>query len=269
MIPLEAVPDSEKDWRADSDGLVLDLVDPSLYPIVFGRTMGKVSGSDTAMILEPPQFEDTNPKFVSKRFQWLPSDFSVDADGKVTLASPYINNIHPIRHRELYSVIPEVLQYAVPMFERVLSDLLRPLLPMRVASSAGHSSSSEEGTIDCIWEYDGYCEAESEDEDAFNDDPEGWYTRQEFSTPDARKEYRGDLEIIGDQVSLKGRTLQVIVRLANIVLTPERPEYPGGRWHVEGMWWPCSYTGVGAEPGNSQGMRNDMIVSSFVYVSFE
>ena len=36
-------------------------------------------------------------------------------------------------------------------------------------------------------------------------------------------------------VSLRGSTLQVIVKLANIILTPENPKYPGGSWHVEGM----------------------------------
>jgi hypothetical protein len=31
------------------------------------------------------------------------------------------------------------------------------------------------------------------------------------------------------------RGLQVIVKLANIELTPENPEYQGGTWHVEGQ----------------------------------
>ncbi|KAI9215919.1 hypothetical protein BC828DRAFT_353019, partial [Blastocladiella britannica] len=34
---------------------------------------------------------------------------------------------------------------------------------------------------------------------------------------------------------LKGRQCQVIVKLANIHLTPEDPEYAGGSWHIEGM----------------------------------
>lgn len=29
--------------------------------------------------------------------------------------------------------------------------------------------------------------------------------------------------------------VQVIVKIANIVLTPEKPDYPGGSWHVEGV----------------------------------
>ena len=32
----------------------------------------------------------------------------------------------------------------------------------------------------------------------------------------------------------KGRPLQVIVKLANIEWTPEKPKYEGGSWHVEG-----------------------------------
>ena len=215
MVPLEAVPDSERDWHPGSDGFVLNLVHPSLYPVVYGRTMGKEPGSDTATILgRPKELEDANPKFVSKRFQWLPSDFSVDDNGRVTLTSPYINNVHPIHHKELYSVIPEILQHALPMYERVLSDLLRPLLPMRIVTSGDPGSAGEE-TPDCIWK---------------NSIP---------STPDAKKQYGGDLRVMKNRISLKGRTLQVIVRLTNIILTPERPEYPGGKWHVEGLVKSC------------------------------
>ncbi|KAL0477394.1 hypothetical protein AKO1_005819, partial [Acrasis kona] len=38
-----------------------------------------------------------------------------------------------------------------------------------------------------------------------------------------------------DNVQLDNRKLQVIFKLANIMLTPENPSYPGGSWHVEGM----------------------------------
>ena len=176
--------------------------------------MGRVPGSDTATILESPEPEGVDPKFVSKRFQWIPSDFSVDNHGKVTLTSPYINNVHPTHQKELYSVIPEILQHALPMFERVLSDLLRPLLPMRIGTSDGRGFEGEE-TVDCIWK---------------TGIP---------STPDARKNYSGDLNVTNDQISLKGRTLQVIVKLANIILTPEKPEYPGGKWHAEGLSQSC------------------------------
>ena len=225
MAPLEAVPDSQRDWHPGSDGLVSNLAHPSLYPIVYGRTLGKEPGSDTTVIFPPPELEGIDPRFVSRRFQWIPSDFSVTGDGKVTLTSPYINNIHPIRHKELYSIIPVVLQHALPMFERVLSDLLRPLLPMRVATPSVLRFGGGE-SIDCIWA-----------NGIPNPSPRGeeCYANHNLRTPDAKGKYDGSLQVMNNQISLKGRTLQVFVKLANIVLTPERPEYPGGKWHVEGL----------------------------------
>ncbi|CAF3360537.1 unnamed protein product [Rotaria sp. Silwood1] len=36
-------------------------------------------------------------------------------------------------------------------------------------------------------------------------------------------------------IDLRGRKLQMIVKLANIILTLDNFKYPGGVWHVEGM----------------------------------
>lgn len=33
----------------------------------------------------------------------------------------------------------------------------------------------------------------------------------------------------------KNQNLQVIVKLANIELTPDKPDYEGGTWHIEGQ----------------------------------
>ena len=236
VAPLEAVPDSEKDWHPGSGGLVLDLVNPSLYPIVYGRTIGKGIGSAaaTVTVLMVPDFGD-DQSFTSQNFQWLPSDFNVDDDGKVTLSSSYINNVHPTQHKELYSVTPEILRHAVPMFERVLSDVIRPLHPMRIVTSGLRGCGGEE-TADCIWENDiPYPNSSSEEE--YDEDPYKWYEKRKFKIPNARGKYDGDLEVMNDRLSLKGRTLQVITKLANIHLTPEKPDYPEGKWHVEGSFW--------------------------------
>lgn len=227
--PLENVPDSEKDWHPGSDGLVLDLVHPSLYPIVYGRSISQGSDFAPAAVLAAPEFDESDFKFASEKFQWLPSDFLVDNDGKVTLISPYINNVHPTQHGDLYSVISEILQSAIPIFEPVLSDLLRPLLPMRIATSDPSRTAA-----DCIWE-NGVPYPNSSSEEEYDDDPEKWMDKRGFTTPDANKCYEGDLQVMKNRISLKGRTLQVIVKLANVVLTPEKPSYPGGKWHVEGL----------------------------------
>ena len=52
--------------------------------------------------------------------------------------------------------------------------------------------------------------------------------------PDSKPSYDGGLDEVKKTVSLRNKTVQVIVKLANIVLTPEKPEYAGGTWHVEG-----------------------------------
>ena len=38
LEPLENVPDEQKDWHPGSDEQVLDIVHPSLYPLVYGAT---------------------------------------------------------------------------------------------------------------------------------------------------------------------------------------------------------------------------------------
>ena len=195
--------------------------------------MGKASGSDTATILQPPAIEDADPNYISLRFQWIPSDFSVNGDGEVTLTSPYINNIHPTRHKELYSVIPEILQRALPMLERVLSDLLQPLLPMRIETSVGRGSGGDQG-VNCIWENGAPYPTPFNEAEFYSNRNTPRYAGHKIRTPDAKGNYDGDLKVLKNRISLKGRTLQIFVKLANIVLTTERPEYPGGKWHVEG-----------------------------------
>ena len=128
VAPLESVPEAAKDWHPGSNDKVLDLVHPSLYPVVYGRTIDRLSREPLR-----PRPSDVPDMFKSERFQWLPSDFYVQNDGTVKLMSPYINNIHPEDHVSLVNVILRVLARAVPMFERVLSDLARERqLPSRL-----------------------------------------------------------------------------------------------------------------------------------------
>ena len=173
----------------------------------------------------PPEYESYS---ISQRFQWLPSDFAVAEDGTVTLVSPYINNVHPQKHAALESVIPELLERAVPLWERVLSDMRRPLLPFRTKSKV-------EGSLpDCLFEDDAL---EEDSDEEYGTDRSAWLSKKDLILPDAKEKYAGDLDIMkAPTVSLKGTTIQCIIKLANIVLTPEKPEYPGGKWHVEGWW---------------------------------
>jgi len=127
-------------------------------------------------------------------------------------------------------VIPKLLERAVPLWERVLSDLRRPLLPFRTKSKV-------EGSLpDCL-----FAEADEPDLDSdeeYDADRDAWLSKKDLSLPDAREKYAGNLDVMKTPtVSLKGTMIQCIIKLANIVLTPEKPEYPGGKWHVEGGWF--------------------------------
>lgn len=222
IIPLESM---ELDWHPGSKGQVLDLVHPSLYPVVYGRSVCKIDDEGAEEVIEAPEEESYA---VSKNFQWLPSDFAISEMGEVTLTSPYINNINQVKHAQLYEVIPRILQRAIPMFERVLSDLQRPLLPWRVETSPrwDYDSYNKVFAPNCIWRGEiEHCEEQDED---------AWFSRQETFPPDTKGPYGGDLDMVRKHVSLHGSTVQCILKLANIVLTPENPKYPGGSWHVEG-----------------------------------
>ena len=91
-----------------------------------------------------------------------------------------------------------------------------------------------------------------------------WYDRQPKKWPDSLPAYDGGLDGVKKTISLRGRTLQLIVKLADIILTPEKPEYPGGKWHVEGA---MSRMFPGQTAERALGMNNEAIVATFIYVS--
>ncbi|KAK7032783.1 hypothetical protein R3P38DRAFT_2918856 [Favolaschia claudopus] len=240
--PLEDIPDEEKDWHPGSDGQVLDLVHPSICPLVFEETWGR--GDDGSVkTFDHPEADDlgVDSMFVSLRFQWLPSDFRIHEDGTLRLISPYINNIYPKHHDTLIPVIERVMAFAIPLWDRVLSSLKDDPLPARVTSKHENPSEVEADTFDtgisCIWEGGRPSTKTEEEEREQEQDYDAWLLRRlnqgPLILPEASR-YEGALEN-NLSVKLAGSDIQVIAKLANIVLTPDKPEYPGGTWHVEGM----------------------------------
>ncbi|KAJ7086391.1 hypothetical protein B0H15DRAFT_347160 [Mycena belliarum] len=235
---LEDVPENEKDWHPGSHGQVLDLVHPSLYCIVYGRTHAYLPDEpriqENLLLVPNPAPTDTDPDrdwAISKEFCWMPSDFAVLTDGSVKLVSPYINNLHPSKHRLLYRVIEEVLRGFIPMFERVLGEIDKERRYLALKERCRMDN------LACIWP-NGEQPYDPDLEDELGE--AGWieYCESLKKLPDAST-YAGELEKVLSQVltpiSLRGRTLQCIIKLANIHLSPEQPKYAGGSWHVEGM----------------------------------
>lgn len=98
--PLENIPENEKDWHPGSNDQVLDLVHPSLYPLVFGQTRilpAAILGLSDCLdrygegeILAVPSYDEVLDEeadnmngraiprhFRSTLFQWLPSNFEI------------------------------------------------------------------------------------------------------------------------------------------------------------------------------------------------
>ena len=88
VAKLEDVPDEQKDWHPGSIGKVLDLVHPSLHPLVYGRTRVLETGTTSlddciarcgeGKTTEIPPEEEIVQEDVQKyEFQFIQSKFPV------------------------------------------------------------------------------------------------------------------------------------------------------------------------------------------------
>ncbi|MFF8828501.1 DUF4246 domain-containing protein [Streptomyces sp. NPDC015131] len=221
---LEDVPEAARDWHPGSGGQVLDLVHPSLFCLV-----RDVSGGP-GRAWENPTDRYSKHEF-SERFQWLPADVDVSDDGRVALRS-YINNVHPETHRELAAVLPELFGRMLPLLENVLTDLRHPRPPRITVDPYDWYDSEPERPVRADFPDDAaYADARGAWEPAHD----AWWDNRRPVVPDAPEFTPPEPPAEADRVHLRGRSLQVIVKLATIRLTPDKPEYAGGSWHVEGM----------------------------------
>ena len=144
------VEQQDKDWQPESDEQVLNIVDPSLFPLVYGRSLvledggqvdlddifgsyeqAKVASKHVDRRVDSPEIQKQIEKGLnhpislsihySKRefyywsfnFQWLPCEveFSGDFGTDVHITS-YINNLHPA-HKSLYRSIEKLISLAI------------------------------------------------------------------------------------------------------------------------------------------------------------
>lgn len=138
---------SAPDWHPNSSDMVQDLVHPSMYPLVYGRSrviQDEVVGVAHAIeswagkgdVIDEPElrsdcvdyyqtfsdqdWEDGLTKHFSCCYQWLPSNLAFQADGTVKFTS-YINNLHPERYSNIYHTLERLIQTALPMWDQCLA----------------------------------------------------------------------------------------------------------------------------------------------------
>lgn len=108
--------DSEPvDYHPGSGTRVRDLVHPSLFPFIEGRSVLQQPVPARAT----PSYDRFGRLFEASRYQWLPTPFQVAADGKVTAAS-YINNLDRTRHAAAYDDLAALFATALPLLESVV-----------------------------------------------------------------------------------------------------------------------------------------------------
>lgn len=233
-----------KDWHPGSNEQVLDLVHPSLFCVKYGTTMGKDALGDS-VVIEPPKeifgvktaddYDYEGDPDKASGFQWLPTDFDISrsADGAISAkALSYINNVHPQEQRALYPVLEELVACFVPMWERVLGDAHTVRLHTEgygTEANGGHRGRLipwDDRMQWTPWDWgNDFSDSEWDDPDIDMKRPITVPQPDPFEMPD---------QLYHPEHALTGK-MQIIVKLANIHLTPEKPTYEGGSWHIEGV----------------------------------
>ncbi|KAJ8329934.1 hypothetical protein O5D80_002120 [Batrachochytrium dendrobatidis] len=222
------VSDIEHGSNHNTGQMVHNLIDASMYSVVYGQTMIAPLSIrlkyttmvpcdillSTRLVSDTPII-DGDSKFISHKFQCLPSEFRVEWDGSVTINS-YINNLNPIWHRDMYKCIAKIFKCFVPMFE----SLFRTIHPMFKYIDIHNGTKGYEPS------------SQSESESDHDDMELDTQVIRPVYVPTLPEHFESKYES-AKPVSLRGRNLQVIVKLTNIQLTPSKPKYDEGNWHIE------------------------------------
>lgn len=148
---LQADQASSPDWHPNTKETVQDLVHPSIYPLVYGRSLfleNEVVGVDDAVgkwagkgkVIPRPEVTDSSGRqadpyrrmrsggigsgvipndFWSNTYQWLPANLKFTDDGGVKFTS-YINNLHPTKYRDIYETIEKLVEKSIPLWDQCL-----------------------------------------------------------------------------------------------------------------------------------------------------
>ncbi|KAJ1672158.1 hypothetical protein GGF38_000254 [Coemansia sp. RSA 25] len=244
---LQSTPSRQKDWHPGDRSRVLNLIDPSLFPLIYSRSKlcrqpcaspqaalnpgapGEFPGSidkwrDALSSSKSSEWDYYIPTLTqwyfqcaSDRFSWLPSEFRVADDGAVTIES-YINNLHPVKHAAFYPIIASIFSKFLPLLEQVVTDLVHPRQPRVIPDASKYYESDE---------------LMPEDDDHLNQEYREWKKRATFVHPQPEPFVAPTRP--ASPYKLCGRRLQAIVRMSSIELTSKRPIYGGKDWSVAGL----------------------------------
>ncbi|OQE41765.1 hypothetical protein PENCOP_c004G03147 [Penicillium coprophilum] len=250
-----------------------DLISMALYPLVYGTTRiltDRIIGVDDALkyagqgeVIPVPKETgitreditwrvlaraDVKVRPYSRNYQVLPSDWELRDDGQWRIAT-YINNLHPVKFRNIYKLIEKTFNCLIPQWNATLTPLKDMLhsrarieyhkaeyypVPKEVTAQAPqmHPREAQSEFDERIekWGMENY-RAIQPDAGKFIPwaVPPWLMDKLPEDLPSAVRIERG-VDLNRDY---KERGLQVITRLLGIDLTPEDPCFETD-WHVEG-----------------------------------
>lgn len=257
--PLEAVPENQKDWHPGPDDKVLDIVHPSLFPLMYGKSKYleeacvtlQGCSEDIAMGETVPAAENLGDySDYSAQHQWLPSEVTIDVNRQAKITS-YINNLRPEGNQAIYTAIEQVITKAIPMWKlTVKSTLYDYNHPRIIVESNGYDYDEDKSIEDKKKraiarrkQHSGQTQSDHDEEEEISDSELSEYDQDEHKRkwiiiPEPGTFARRTRKMLDEQATtfektFSGNNLQVVVKLANIHLTPEKPTYDGGSWHIE------------------------------------
>ncbi|KAJ1661720.1 hypothetical protein IW140_006485 [Coemansia sp. RSA 1813] len=253
---LESEIQRHVDKHANVNKQVVYLVDPSLYPLDYRRTMllpsTRISSPKAALNLKSfgccpgsldrwskaisthanndssksryfiPKVDSQShyyySRYSSQWYCWLPTEFHISPSGDVHVGS-YINNLHPVKHESFYSTIANVFGKFVPMLEQVITDLVHP-----------RESRVDPNTYS--WDDFGYSCPDSCSDADFDEKLNQWLENRVFLEPQPGTFKPPDRP--AKPYCLRGRSIQAVFEMSNIELTPRDPMYKGDMWRIIG-----------------------------------
>lgn len=251
-----------------------DLLSMALYPLVYGKSrilpdrtirldealqnagQGEVIPipRETGITREDIAWRvsaraDIQVKPYSRTHQILPSDWELGDDGRWRIAT-YINNLHPVHHRNIYELVEDVFNCIIPQWDAALTPI-KDMLHSR-ARIEYHKAEYEPLSAEVASQTPEIQPKEAQSE--YEERHEKWRMETyKAIQPDAGEflpwavpprlmsklpedltstvRIEKTVEINRDY---KHRGLQVVTRLLGVDLFPDDPYY-GTDWHVEGQ----------------------------------
>jgi hypothetical protein len=170
-------------------------------------------------------------------------------DGDTVKITSYVNNLQPRIHGELYRCIESVIAKALPMWEMTLQSTTKTDKEPRIKIVDVPNYSLPDGQSRPKGPNEDELDEEELDEYDIEELDHEWMMEHGIIEPPKCPKYAGrapkfvagrlEGQFLSADIDLRRdfaqEGLQVIVKLANIHLTPDKPSYDGGSWHVEGL----------------------------------